>query len=286
MNFLQRMSMQRKQRRRATEAVLHLDQSIARIERMQAAQWLEQRRVAALPRNPLLAYGRQVYSQNDEDGLIEEIWRRVGTGAPGSLVEFGVGDGTENNTLNLLAAGWRGSWLGGEAVRVRWQGSRLRFRQCWISADNVVALLAEELQAWRTDSPDLLSIDLDGNDWHLWKAVLGAGIRPAILVAEYNPLLAPPTRWVMPHDAEHRWQGDDWYGASLAALHELMEASGYRLVCCNLTGVNAFFVRAELADRFPELPSDWKDLYMGAAYVPYPWFGHPRSDRMIESLIK
>ena len=77
----------------------------------------------------------------------------------------------------------------------------------------------------------------------------------------------------------------NWYGASLGAFQSLLGAAGYRLVACNLIGVNAFFVRAEFAERFADVPAEWQELYMPAAYLPYPWLGHPRSRRLIESLI-
>jgi hypothetical protein len=286
MNIFRRLSWRRKQKRAAVEAVPAISQRLSLMERVEVAQLLESRRLAAQGRNPLLAYGRQVYSQNDEDGIIEEIWRRVGGGKPGNFIEFGVGDGVENNTMHLLAQGWQGAWFGGEAIRFQWQGSRLHFRQCWITSDNIVSLVQEGLSALTASQLDLLSLDLDGNDWHLWQALLGAGIRPAVIVAEYNPLLAPPLQWAMPYTVDHRWGENDWYGASLGALHALIQPQGYRLVACNLTGVNAFFVRQDLADgRFPELPEDWKSLYMAATYFTYPWFGHVRSVRTIESLI-
>ncbi|MGY4829797.1 hypothetical protein ACVNIS_14610 [Sphaerotilaceae bacterium SBD11-9] len=288
MNVFQRLRWRRKQKHTAVEVMPSMAQHVNLTARLQAAQWLESRKAAALARNPLLVHGRQVYSQNDEDGIIEEIWRRVGGGTPGSFIEFGVGDGMENNTLHLLAQGWQGAWFGGEPIRFQWEGSRLRFHQCWITADNVVSLTQEGLTALRSSQPDLLSLDLDGNDWHLWQAILGAGIKPAVLVAEYNPLLAPPVQWAMPYAADHRWSVDDWYGASLGALHALIQPHGYRLVACNVTGVNAFFVRRDLAEgRFPEVPEDWQALYMPATYfAAYPWFGHVRSVRTIENLIK
>src|SRR5580698_8936339 len=63
--------------------------------------------------NPLLAYGGKVYSQNDEDGITFEILRRMGLDH-GVFAEFGVGNGVENNTLALAAAGWSGVWIGAE----------------------------------------------------------------------------------------------------------------------------------------------------------------------------
>src|SRR4029077_19911784 len=82
--------------------------SLARLEALAAAQRFEDLRRRCVADNPLLAWGAKHWSQNDEDGLIEEIVRRVRGDAPGAFLELGVGDGTENNTLNLLAKGWRG----------------------------------------------------------------------------------------------------------------------------------------------------------------------------------
>src|ERR1700730_90773 len=65
--------------------------------------------------NPLLKHGGRVYSQNDEDGITFEILRRLGI-ARGVFAEFGVGNGVENNTLSLAAAGWSGIWIGGEGL--------------------------------------------------------------------------------------------------------------------------------------------------------------------------
>ena len=140
--------------------------------------------------------------------------------------------------------GWRGVWLGGEAVAIEPDGRHLRFRQCWIDRDNAANLVHDELAALGVEQPDLVSLDLDGNDYHITEALLRGGLRPALWVAEYNARFSATTRWVMPYDPAHRWQGTDYYGASLAAWRDLFAEAGYRLVCCNANGVNAFFVSA------------------------------------------
>jgi len=65
----------------------------------------------AKPRNAdpkrLLRCGFKVYSQNDEDGIIQEIFKRIGT-TNRTFVEFGVETGVETNTTKLLLEGWRG----------------------------------------------------------------------------------------------------------------------------------------------------------------------------------
>src|SRR5216117_3899221 len=68
-------------------------------------------RKQAAARNPLLKLGRKYFSQNDEDGILLEILRRLGIDN-GVFVELGVGTGLENNTLILLMSGWQGVWLG------------------------------------------------------------------------------------------------------------------------------------------------------------------------------
>jgi hypothetical protein len=259
--------------------------ALPRLDKLQCQQALLQWRAACLPRNPLLAYGAKHYSQNDEDGLIAEIVRRLGLPLPAVFVELGVGDGTENNTLNLLAQGWRGAWLGGQPLRLHTEGSRLRFDQVWIDGDNVARLVHAQLQAMGSEQPTLLSIDLDGNDWHLCRTLLAQGLRPPVWVLEYNARFDAATHWVMPYDAQHRWQRDDHYGASLRAFVELMQPAGYRLVCCNLTGANAFFVAAPYLGAFADVPAEWQSLYMPALQLPYPWFGHPASLRTLQQLI-
>src|SRR5262245_49199772 len=61
-------------------------------------------------RASLIPYGYKVYSQNDEDGIIQEIFNRIGT-TNRRFVEFGIGDGLENNTFALMFSGWRGLWI-------------------------------------------------------------------------------------------------------------------------------------------------------------------------------
>src|SRR5262249_11752795 len=76
--------------------------------------------------------------------------------------------------------------------------------------------------------------------------------RPRVVVVEYNGAYPPPQRWVMKENPDYRWNGTTYYGASLASLTALAREKGYSLVGTNATGVNAFFVLAELAtpERF------------------------------------
>lgn len=276
----------RRRRRRRQAPLQRLFERLVQIESLLDEQQLRETIRDARLRNPLLGHGHKVYSQNDEDGLVEEILRRCGLQQPGAFVELGVGDGTENNTLNLLIKGWRGVWLGAEPVRVPADGRRLRFRQCWIDRDNASSLVHEEMSALGVAQPDVVSLDLDGNDYHITQALLHGGLRPALWIAEYNARLSATTRWVMPYDPAHRWNGTDYYGASLAALNDLFVSFGYRLVCCNANGVNAFFVGAAQAEHFSDIAADCPALYMPANFRAYPYAGHPKDMRVIDAALR
>jgi hypothetical protein len=204
----------------------------------------------------LVRYGYKVYSQNDEDGIIAEIFRRIGITSR-TFVEFGVETGVECNSAKLLVEGWRGLWIesnAASAAAVRHEFApfiakrQLVVQESRVTAENINALIG---QGGFSGEIDLLSIDIDGNDYWVWKAI--DAIDPRVVVIEYNATLRPPMALVVPYRADAQWDGSNHYGASLEALVRLAAAKNYRLVGCSIAGVNAFFVRADLtADRFLE----------------------------------
>jgi hypothetical protein len=214
----------------------------------------------AKPRNAdpkrLVRHGYKVYSQNDEDGIIAEIFRRIGTTSR-AFVEFGVETGIECNTVKLLIEGWRGLWIEANAQSagtIRHEFApfiadrKLALHESLVTAENINALIA---QGGVTGEIDLLGIDIDGNDYWVWKAI--DVVNPRVVVIEYNATLRPPMSVVVPYRADGQWDGSNYYGASLEALVRLAAAKNYRIVGCSIAGVNAFFVRADLCgDRFLE----------------------------------
>jgi hypothetical protein len=220
------------------------------------------------PRNAdpkrLARYGYKVYSQNDEDGIIAEIFRRIGTTAR-SFVEFGVETGVECNTAKLLVEGWHGLWIeanptSAAAVRQNFTAfiaqGRLTLRESAVTAENIDALL--ENGGVRGEI-DLLSIDIDNNDYWVWKAI--RVINPRVVVIEYNATLRPPLSLVVPYRPDAQWDGSNFYGASLDALVRLGAEKGYRIVGCSLAGVNAFFVRQDLCGSHFVEPATAQEHY-------------------------
>jgi hypothetical protein len=217
----------------------------------------------------LLRYGFKVYSQSDEDGIIQEIFRRIGT-SNRVFVEFGVETGVECNTAKLVLEGWRGLWLDGStehvaAIEKSYSSAivdrRLTARHAYVTAENINELLGG---AGTTGDIDLLSIDIDYNDFWIWKAI--SAVNPRVVVIEYNATLRPPLSVSVPYEPTRQWDGSNYFGASLEALVKLGRAKGYRIVGCNFSGANAFFVRQELCgDLFIE-PATAEEHYEPPRY--------------------
>jgi hypothetical protein len=236
----------------------------------------------AKPRNAdpkrLLRYGFKVYSQNDEDGIIQEIFKRIGT-RDKTFIEFGVETGAECNTAKLLLEGWRGLWIEGasqyaNAIRRSLEpfisDKRLSLAEAIVTAENVNTLFS---QAGFAGEIDLLSIDIDFNDYWVWKAV--DVVKPRVVAIEYNPIFRPPMSLVVPYEPTHRWDGTNYGGASLEALVRLGRSKGYRIVGCSFSGVNAFFVREDLCeDHFIE-PATAEEHYEPTRYFYAAQSGHP-----------
>ena len=212
----------------------------------------------------LEGHGYKVYSQNDEDGIIQEIFHRIGT-TNKTFIEIGVQDGMECNTHYLLFLGWKGIWIEAsepyaKAIQRKFKyvvdNGLLKVINTFVTRENINELLSKEELP---DEIDLLSIDIDGNDYYIFESI--SIVRPRVIVIEYNSKFPPDCSWCMPYCENYMWTGTDRHGASLKALEELANAKGYVLVGTNINGVNAFFVRTDLAkDLFPS-PHTSENLY-------------------------
>lgn len=195
----------------------------------------------------------KAFSQGGEDGIIAEIFRRIGM-TNRTFLEVGVEDGLECNTACLLAQGWTGLWVEGSArcgdrIRARFssllESQQLRLENRMIGPGDLDALI--QANALPQDL-DLLSIDVDSIEFWLWQGLKQA--RPRVLVIEYNAHVPAHVSWTQPQDKPRKFDFPG-VGASLKALELLGLEKGYELVGCGFTGCNAFFVRTDLAgDHF------------------------------------
>jgi len=237
-----------------------------------------------LTRNPrynnrINRYEKQVFSQGGEDGIISEIFNRVGT-TNKTFVEFGVGDGLENNTAFLLMQGWKGFWLeysdkNIENIHKNFRyiiNKNLKVKQAFITTKNVESLFK------KMNIPkafDFLSIDIDGNDYWVWNAI--KSYTPNVVCIEYNSIIPPNVSWTIKYDPKFiRKTENIYYGASLKALEKLGISKGYCLIGCNFHGVNTFFVRKDLIkDKFPK-PYTAEHCYEPCRFHLLTKIGHKR----------
>ena len=198
----------------------------------------------------LLGYRKNVYSQNGEDGVVGELVKRFEL-KTGWFCEFGAWDGQHgSNTFNLLRNGWRGVMIEGRPRRYRKLArtaakypDRLITRCAYVTSEPG----PESLDGLLSDTPiptdfELLSIDIDGPDWHVWNSL--TTYTPKIVIIEINSSYLPGVSAV---------HGES-QGSSFSATVELGRRKGYQAVCH--TG-NLFFVRDDLVDR---LGDAWASL--------------------------
>jgi hypothetical protein len=216
----------------------------------------------------ITALSKSIYAQGAEEEMLERILELVQP-VHKFCVEFGAGDGLRNSNTALLLRerGWQGLLIESSDYRFG------RLREHYADANDVRILQAsvqpdnvEEIFT-RAGVPldlDLLSIDIDGNDYWVWRSV--QRYRPRVLIIEYNPYYAPPERWVMKFNPEHVWDGSTYYGASLESLYWLGKNKGYELICCDRQGNNAFFVERSHYELFALEDNAPQVLYRPAMY--------------------
>lgn len=202
--------------------------------------------------NNLLPFERHVYSQNGEDGVIEEVFRRVGAGSK-FAVEFGVESGKECNTRLLKEFGWQVLQMDGDKSP--------GIVQEYITAENINQIFKKHHVPYDLD---FLGIDIDSNDYWVWKA-LEPGYKPRLVVIEYNAHFAPIDSKSVAYDPKLTWSKTRYFGASLLAMYRLGQKKGYDLIYCDKTGANAFFVRQDLMPGNFE-PKTPVDVYRGPLY--------------------
>lgn len=185
----------------------------------------------------LVKFAGNVTSQSGEDGILAEIFRRIGT-VHRSCVEFGAWDGKYlSNTWSLWhEQRWRAVLIEGDPerhaalARSLADFPRARALCAYVRPEGENALDDLLAGCGIEQDFDLLSIDVDGDDYHIWAGL--KCFRPRAVVVEYNPTIPPELELV-----QRRGQ---YFGASARALVTLASSKGYRLVCCTKT--NCIFV--------------------------------------------
>jgi hypothetical protein len=195
----------------------------------------------------LLNHARNVTSISGEDGIIEKIFEVI---PPENkwCVEFGAWDGkTYSNTYHLMQErGWSGVFVEADPAKFReltatYQGNtRAHCVNCFVHFEGENALDAVLARAGAPKDLDLLSIDIDGNDYHVWDSL--KQFQPRVVIIEFNPTIPSSVEFIQPRDMSVQ------QGNSLLSLVKLGRQKGYELIC--VTDYNGIFVRASLLPAF------------------------------------
>lgn len=218
----------------------------------------------------LLEHKQDVYSQMGEDGIIEKILEELPE-RDSWCVEFGAWDGLHlTNTRHLIES------KNYSAVLIEADKKRFRDLQGNYSNNSKVCPINtfvgfkedDNLDQILSNTPipndfDLLSIDIDGNDYHVWNAI--SKYKPKVVVIEFNPTVPTHIEFTQPADASVN------QGSSLLSLVQLGRKKGYELV--SVLPWNAFFVRKEYYPAFQIECNEPEVLRTNLDYITYLFSG-------------
>ncbi|MES9899035.1 MAG: hypothetical protein ABW148_08435 [Sedimenticola sp.] len=199
----------------------------------------------------------KIFSQWGDDGIIQYLISHIGV-QNDTFIEFGCGNYRESNTRFLLVNdNWRGLVMDSSpqnitTIQSEWYYWRhdLTAKQAFITSENINTLIERE-----SISGDIgiLHIDVDGNDYWIWKAI--EVVTPEIVIVEYNSLFGAERAITVPYGPDFDRYAAHFSGlfagSSLTALCDLAQKKGYAFIGSNSAGNNAYFVRN---DRVGDLP--------------------------------
>ncbi|MEX1000832.1 MAG: FkbM family methyltransferase [Crocinitomicaceae bacterium] len=217
------------------------------------------RKLGQLP--PIKDAGYRVFSQYEEDGLLLYIFAIIGMRHK-IFVEIGSDDGINSNCANLaFNFGFHGLFIDGNKSAIK-RGRKFyskyphswmyppKFTCAMVTAENINQLVES---AGLKGEIDLLSIDIDGNDYWIWKAL--EQVRPNVVVIETHVEFGSHNI-VVPYDPKYVFPGKHpvYHGASPKAMVKLGKEKGYRLVGANQLGFNFIFVKNGVGEEdLPEV---------------------------------
>lgn len=213
----------------------------------------------------LLNYEARCFSQYGEDGVLQKIFDTIGT-TNKYYIEFGAGDGHWISNTKYLRerCGWKGLLLEGGHEDI----PELNLHKEFITAENICDLFE------KYDVPtefDVISIDVDGNDFYLWKALCDK-YKPRVVVIEFNSCFWPDEDRVQKYDPLYQWkEATRFFGSSILALFNLGRKLGYSLIYKESTGSNLFFIRDDILEstkaNFKNINHVFKIYYSTTPYA-------------------
>jgi len=200
---------------------------------------------------PLSETGYRVYSQFEEDGILLYIFAALGIEHK-TFIDIGSGNGINSNCANFAVNfGWNGLFIDGNPSNIA-KGREYytknpdttlyppAFLQAFVQRENINELIRDA--GFAEGGIDLLSIDIDGNDYWIWDAL--TVVEPRVVMIETH-IEFGMNSIVVPYDKDYSYPGKhpDYHGASPVAMEKLARKKGYRLVGANSYGFNTIYVK-------------------------------------------
>jgi len=220
-----------------------------------------------------------------DEGLIEKIFQVIEPKS-GFCIEFGAGNGEDFLGVRYLIKKHNFSALLIEANTELAKLLHNNYRdnpkvttvESFISKENIEEIFSiNDVPA----EPDLMIIDIDGNDYHIWESI--EHYHPQVVCIEYNASYRPEEDFVADYDPDLVWKGDDYHSASIKQMVALASSKEYSLIHCKKAGDNLYFVKNELyhllniKDNSPEVM--YQLPQMGKFGRAINGKGHPASKR-------
>lgn len=209
----------------------------------------------------LLEFGKRIYSEYTQDGVLEKIFNTIGI-TNKYFVELGS-NGSEDgkgNTVHLRKT------FGFDGLLVDagdFKNTQYNLQKEFISAENI----NEILEKYNTpNSFDFLGIDIDGEDYYVMQSIDLNKFQPRVVSIEFNTAIMPSNLWVQKHQTNWIWDGWHFYGCSLGAITNLMNKLDYSLVC--VCGCDAIFISNKENVILFEDVNDVETLYKNGARLP------------------
>ena len=172
------------------------------------------------PRLP--RWNGRIFSQLGADGMLWKLFEDLGT-TNRFFVEFGTQDGLSCNSRTLrLDCGWDGLMMDGGVAN-----PSMNLAQHFITRENIVQLFAEHMVP---KAFDLLSVDIDGNDWHALHAILAHKYRPRVIIVEVNPHLPLYQDMIIRYEPSFSWDFSCYHSGSRLAFKRLARHFNYSVV--------------------------------------------------------
>lgn len=199
-----------------------------------------------------------IFTTAGEDGILLNIFTKTGWGSK-TFIDIGSNDCINSNCANLaFHHGWKGLFIdGNKQVLERGRhiykrffkehGTRFSFFHAIVTPDNINEIIKTQLP---DNSVDLLSIDLDGNDYFIWEQL--SAVQPRVVMVEVQ-VEKGFTKFVPGYNnAFELYEDNTPKGASPLSMKILAEKKGYTLVASNKGCYNLFFVRNDCLNNLPE----------------------------------